>query len=51
MLAEGVERPAASKHLGHAYISTTVNRNSHIVLNVEEGAADAIKIYSGAAWC
>jgi len=45
MLSEGVALPAVSKRLGHAQISTTVNRYSHVVLKDEEKAADAIEIW------
>jgi len=45
MLSEGVALPAVSKRLGHAQISTTVNRYSHVVLKDEEEAADAIEIW------
>jgi integrase len=45
MLSEGVALPAVSKRLGHAQISTTVNRYSHVVLKDEERAADALEIW------
>lgn len=47
MLSEGVALPAVSKRLGHAQISTTVNRYSHVVLKDEERAADALEIWGG----